>query len=114
WKLTAELGSEPSACSNELVEVEVRLDIHPAAHPHEIFGGQVSAGHLRERRAADPADARVEDRDAFGHRREDIRQSLAVGVVEVVGDLRERDLRGAQRVAESRYVTGRSDSDGVA
>src|SRR5204862_1893266 len=51
-KLASELFAEPVRGRDELVEVDARLDPCAVAHPHQILGREIPAGHLGEGRAA--------------------------------------------------------------
>src|SRR2546422_8996459 len=113
-KLAPKLLAQPTTCRDELLQVDTRLDLHSSAHPNEVFGRQISASHLRERRAADAAHTRVEDRDALVHRGEDVRESLTVGVVEMKSDLCEWSGRTAEGVQQPCDVAGCADAKSVA
>src|SRR5206468_5469606 len=109
-----QLLAEPVGGRDELVEVETCLDAQPRAHIDEVFSRKISAGHLREGRAANTTDAGIEDRDASVHRGHNVREGLAVGVVEMKRDLLGWNARAAQRLDKSPDVAGRPDSDRVA
>src|SRR3989442_7718885 len=109
-KLAPELLAKPTTCRDELLQVDTRLDLHSSAHPNEVLGRQISASHLRERRAADATHTCVEDRDATAHRGEDVRESLTVGVVEMKSDLRAWHRRTSERV-EQPYDIARCTDD---
>ena len=93
--------------------MKVGLDAEAVAHPHQVLGREVARGHLREGRAADATDARVEGRDAHLDRQVCVRERLTIRVVQMQRDLVLPDGGVVEGVQERAHLTGRADAAGV-
>ena len=113
-ELAAELLGEPAARLDEASDVDAGLDPKSAAHPREVLGSQIAAGHLGEWRAAHPSGARVEDGDPFRERRERVRQRLPIRVVQVERDPVDAHAGIAVRGDQRQDLAGRANTDRVA
>ena len=82
--------------------------------PDEVFGGEVAGGALGVRAAAEAAGGAVDRGDAFAEGGQGVGERLAVGVVEVHGELVDADARGAERLDQRGHLPGRRDADRVA
>ncbi len=73
------------ASEDQGVQVDSRVDTQPIEQVNHIFRGDVTAGALGVRAAAEARDGAVEYRDSFKQAGVDVGHGLAVGVVEVPG-----------------------------
>ena len=85
----------------QLLERDAGLDPHLVQHRDEVLGGDVAGRPLRDRAAAQLAEARLERVDARLERRQHVGEPLAAGVVEVGGqlDAGQRRARRGEEVA---------------
>ncbi len=84
--MTDEIG-EASRETDQLVEIDARVDALILEHEHEVFGREVASGTRSERRASQPTDRGVEPRDARVEARECVREGGPSGVVQVQSDV---------------------------
>jgi DNA-binding LytR/AlgR family response regulator len=109
--LAAQVLRDELAGVDHLVEVDAGLDAQAIHHVQHVFGGDVAGRALGVRAAAQARHRRVEDRHAHFQAGVDVRQRLAVGIVEVAGHAVERNSRAA---SPSRLgLARRRDADGV-
>src|SRR5207237_6588559 len=113
-QLAAELPAQPAARPGQTFYVDAGRDPEASAHPEQILGREIAAGHLGERRSAYAARARIKDRDAFGHGHERVRERLAIRVVQMHADTLDGDPRVPVPGEKRADLAGRADADRVA
>ena len=99
---------------SDVLEIDAVLDAQTVEHPDEVLGGEVAGGRLGVRAAAQPTGRRVDGGDPAAQRGEGVGQRLAVGVVEVHGELVDADPGGDARVQHGVDVAGGAGADRVA
>jgi hypothetical protein len=118
-----ELLRDPDTGVDQRVEVDAGVDAEPAQQPDHILGRDIARGARGIGATAEAGDGTVEDADAHLQRGVDVGRGHAVGVVEMPGDLLQRDaprhgldhvlgaLRraGAYGVAEADFVAAHLD-----
>lgn len=106
-------GADALARSDQCVDVDTGMDAQAVEQVEHVLAGHVAAGALGIGTAAEAGHRAVEHVDAFQQARVDVRQRLAVGVVEVPGQLVARDV-AADHLEQGTGLAGGAGADGVA
>ena len=96
-----------------MLHVDAGVDAQAIKQVKHVLGGNVAGGALGVRAAAQAGDRAVEYGNAFQQAGVDIGQGLAVGVVEVPGELFARDVT-TDHLEQAASLPGGASADGVA
>src|SRR5690606_9406311 len=105
--------ADPLSGPHQLFNIHPGIDPHAIKHIKHILAGHVTAGARGVRAAAQPGDRAVEHADPFQQGSVDIAQGLAVGVVEMSGQLF-AGHPSADCLDQLPGSAGHADPDGVA
>src|SRR5690606_9605531 len=105
--------ADPLSGPHQLFNIHPGIDPHTIKHIKHILAGHVTAGARGVRAAAQPGDRAVEHADPFQQGSVDIAQGLAVGVVEMSGQLF-AGHPSADCLDQLPGSAGHADPDGVA
>src|SRR5690606_26372217 len=85
--LPAQLLADPVTDRDQRAQIHAGADAHAVEHVEHVLTGHITAGALGVGAAAESGNRAVEYADALQQSRMDIDQRLAIGVVEVAGQL---------------------------
>jgi len=97
----------------KLAQIDARCNAESVHQVDDVFARDIARRAFGIGAAAETGDRAVECRHSRFHGRVDVRQRLAVGIVEVSGERTYRNALGHQ-VEQRRGLSGRADSDRVA
>ena len=108
------MPGHPEAGRGHLFQIDAGLDAQAVEHPHQVLGREVAGGAAGVGTSAEATGAGVEGGDALLEGGVGVGQGLAIGVVEVHGQLVAGHARIDERRDQPADVAGRAHTDGVA
>ena len=104
---------DEGACFHQLVEIDAGLDAEPVQHIDHILGCHIAGSTGRIRAAAKAGDRGIHHCDAHLQHRQQVGKSLAVGIMEMHGEMADVDL-GRHGFDHALRLGRRADADGIA